>query len=66
MWFQHWPRKCRNYDRCGRIIFGHRCSGFCSIECMIEYMDDPKYIRSANHGQAMNKLKDMGFLFLKI
>lgn len=39
MMFQHHPRKCRNYENCGRIIYGHRLSGFCSLKCLREYHD---------------------------
>ncbi len=28
-------RKCRNL-KCNRLVIGHRCSGYCSIECLKE------------------------------
>jgi len=69
MMFQHHPRKCTNYNkqqnavqRCGRLVYGHRCSGFCSLKCLQEYHNDPKYIRRVNHMQAMKELENMRFL----
>lgn len=31
-------RKCLNSE-CENAVIGHRCSGFCSIECMDRYLD---------------------------